>query len=49
MRLADIPAAIIANSEKHLAEAELRMFADGLDFDTIAEGIGDASPQSARG
>jgi len=48
MRLADLPAAIIANSEKHLAEAELRMFGDGLDFDTIAEDIAEMRAQNRR-
>ena len=48
MRLGDIPTAIIAGSEKHLAKAELRMFEDGLDFDTIAEGVAKMRAQSRR-
>ena len=39
MRLEDVPAEIVASGEKHIAAAELRMFEDGLDFDTIAEMI----------
>jgi hypothetical protein len=39
MKLEDLPAAIIASSERHIAEAELRMSEDGLDFDAIAAAI----------
>ena len=48
MTLADIPAAIIAGSEKHLAEAELRMFEDGLDVDEIVCWIAEMREQNRR-